>query len=444
MKHTAKQNAPAGMLIPYAITRLPLAAGLSLWTNAAFPSLGLHVVLYAGVLFACSFCFAFLNRTKAGVVLSVAAAVACVIAVIVKHDSFLVLFNDFFVAVQQVTGHIYLPTDDVGDALWAVRGCMLLGGAIFLGRAAYSGNPLWLVWILVSMLEGAFSGVVPLNWGMALFIVGVLLLPWQKGTHRRASVARLAVVLVCALAATGVGFALRSVPQDGARAAIGDAFHRVFYHHDATATPEGRLDKTKPFETDGTPALKVKTEKPREMYLRGSLYEYYTGSSWTNVPALKRADYGELFCWLHDNGFFGQTQIGFAGTLKDGAQTSEITIETLSACKSHGYLPYGAVDTAALDETLIGDATIPHADGTYVCVPDDLATLYALPHVVSEAGSEEYTQMEQSYAEYVRRMDLQIPQDVVDTLGLMERICDKIEVWAADHPLDAAERGKSR
>ena len=35
-------------------------------------------------------------------------------------------------------------------------------------------------------------------------------------------------------------------------------------------------------------------------------------------------------------------------------------------------------------------------------------------------------------------------QDVVDTLGLMERICDKIEVWAADHPLDAAERGKSR
>ena len=35
-------------------------------------------------------------------------------------------------------------------------------------------------------------------------------------------------------------------------------------------------------------------------------------------------------------------------------------------------------------------------------------------------------------------------QEVVDTLGLMERICDKIETWAADHPLEAAERRKNR
>ncbi len=33
-------------------------------------------------------------------------------------------------------------------------------------------------------------------------------------------------------------------------------------------------------------------------------------------------------------------------------------------------------------------------------------------------------------------------QEVVDTLGLMERICGKIEAWAANHPFDAAERGK--
>jgi DNA-binding MarR family transcriptional regulator len=35
-------------------------------------------------------------------------------------------------------------------------------------------------------------------------------------------------------------------------------------------------------------------------------------------------------------------------------------------------------------------------------------------------------------------------QEVADTLGLMERICDKIETWAADHPFDAAERRKNR
>ena len=35
-------------------------------------------------------------------------------------------------------------------------------------------------------------------------------------------------------------------------------------------------------------------------------------------------------------------------------------------------------------------------------------------------------------------------QEVVDTLGLMERICDKIEAWAADHPFDTTERRKNR
>ena len=35
-------------------------------------------------------------------------------------------------------------------------------------------------------------------------------------------------------------------------------------------------------------------------------------------------------------------------------------------------------------------------------------------------------------------------QEVSDTLGLMEDICDKVEAWVVNHPFDAAERRKNR
>lgn len=35
-------------------------------------------------------------------------------------------------------------------------------------------------------------------------------------------------------------------------------------------------------------------------------------------------------------------------------------------------------------------------------------------------------------------------REVADTLGTMERLCDKVEAWAADHPLGTGERRKKR
>lgn len=35
-------------------------------------------------------------------------------------------------------------------------------------------------------------------------------------------------------------------------------------------------------------------------------------------------------------------------------------------------------------------------------------------------------------------------REVLDTLGLVERLCDKVEAWAADHPLNTAGRIKDR
>lgn len=35
-------------------------------------------------------------------------------------------------------------------------------------------------------------------------------------------------------------------------------------------------------------------------------------------------------------------------------------------------------------------------------------------------------------------------REVADTLGMMERLCDKVEAWAADHPFEAGKRRKNR
>ena len=77
----------------------------------------------------------------------------------------------------------------------------------------------------------------------------------------------------------------------------------------------------------------------------------YTGQSWQDLPAETRADNADLFYWLHQSNFYGQSVLAAAYQALEETASAKITIKNLSACKKQYFLPYAA-DTAALADEL--------------------------------------------------------------------------------------------
>lgn len=104
-------------------------------------------------------------------------------------------------------------------------------------------------------------------------------------------------------------------------------------------------------------------EKPGKVYLRGQIYEVYTGSRWEAADTKDTAAYEELFYWLHKDGFYGQSQIGTASRWAlTAAEPLAMTVKNLTACAAHGYYPYALYGSGLLDAAQIGDAGLPAAE----------------------------------------------------------------------------------
>ena len=164
------------------------------------------------------------------------------------------------------------------------------------------------------------------------------------------------------------------------------------------------------------PALRVTMEQPQALYLRGAVYETYTGDAWQPLSPAERADYGELFSWIHSENYYGQTAVYSRLTAQKAYPAQRMTVETLSACRAHGYLPYGAGEISQLDETLIGDALIPRAQ-SFPCVPTDPQTLYDSAALAARDTDSMLSRMESSLSAYAQNVDLAVPQQAGNALA---------------------------
>lgn len=390
-----------GALLPLAM----LCVGWSLWLRAAFPSISLSVpfaalemlAVGAGLLFCCG--------TRAAPYVYGGATFVGVLCLVVFRASFTVPINDYFSALQHVSGHIFLHYE-TAERIWPVVVSVICGSAVLFSRAAYSGSLFWLLPALVPMLEGAVSAVVPFGVGAALCVAAMALLLRRGGLTLRMMLGRAATVGVCLLLSVCIALPLRSMPDNRLFPALREAAHGILYDSRSNPMPEGRLSKLHGFRRNDTPALSVTLEQPQALYLRGSIYETYTGSDWKALPAETRDGYASLFYWLHDGGYYGQTQVG-AALRESGAKDSRsVTVRTLSACRAHGYLPYGAYGVTA-DETLIGDAEIPKQE-TFRCFADDNDALRSAQRRLADAPEQHasFLLLEQSFADYAGKVDL--------------------------------------
>lgn len=396
------------------LTLLPLTLGHTLLTLAAFPSLGVRWFVAWPVLYALAAALYFLQYTRPGRFVLPCLGVLSVVPAVIWYKCFSYLLYDFFTALQRSTGHIYL-VDAPQGRLWPLWVFFVLGGAVLQAYAAYKDSVLWLSPMLLPVLEGSVLAVLPVGWGTAVLVIGVLLRISLRGRDLRASLHGGLAVLLCAALTAGAATALRDAPQQKAVRNLRDSAHTLVYDRRTNSMPEGRLGKLPAWNKNDTPALRVTMEQPQAMYFRGAIYETYTGDAWQPLPAEARASYGALFSWLHSEDYYGQTAVYTALRAQNRDEPQRVTVENLSACRSHGYLPYGAGEVAELDETLIGDALLPSGAHSFTCVPTDPDTL--LEAAKQAASASAVSDMERSYAAYALNVDRDMPQAAVDALA---------------------------
>ena len=155
-------------------------------------------------------------------------------------------------------------------------------------------------------------------------------------------------------------------------------------------------------------------EQPEKVYLRGQIYDTYTGTGWKAADTEETAQYEDLFYWLHEANFYGQSQIALADGYTETATPLSMTIRNLSACSAHGYYPYAVYGSETLEADRIGDTDLPPAESLYYLkgsVPDWYQIQRNLSTAQGRENIETYLSKEQAYADYLRAIDLQMTQD---------------------------------
>lgn len=375
-----------GMLVFSAVLWLLRLTGKGMWTD-----IGMLILIFA-------VCLIFRKRFLGGM--------AC-------------LGNNLLDQMTRATGRIYLnfAVAEEDSVLWGIMPVLAMV-AVLLHISIQTGKLLFFLPVLLSVYSIALTGFFPMDTGMVLIGFGSILLLMRRsgavingqGFWGRPS--WVVVVLVCAITSAGIGTML------GDSAGKADSWkrqwHDLVYDQDTNSMPEGNLKNLKPWKKSDTPALKITMSAPQKLYLRGRIYETYEGTAWTSLNTEDQAGYESLFYWLHESGFFGQSQIGTASALVSEITGNQLTVENLSACSAHGYYPYALCGTESLNADMIGDTQLPGVD-TLLYLPGSVPDWYGVQHSLAAAqGSDsvaQYLQAEEAYEAYVTAMNLQLTNE---------------------------------
>ena len=210
-----------------------------------------------------------------------------------------------------------------GSGLWLAA--ILLGIFLAALSLALSRTPIWASVLLICCTVAA--GLVHVTpWLFVAAGISLLLLAWQKNTVSAVNFLLLgAVVLGIAALTLQVG-TMQCLSQTAK-----DALHHWRYEKADKVLPEGDLTRPVP-SSDGTDAiLSVTSDKTDTLYLRGFVGDTYENGTWSALDAENAANEKDLFYWLHENGFYPQSQFTLSAIQTAEYETETIHISNLSA-----------------------------------------------------------------------------------------------------------------
>lgn len=325
---------------------------------------------------------------------------------------------------------ILLPlaeTDDTG--LWLagiVAGILLAMVSVALSRVPT------LTAVLMAALSVAAAFVQPDI--LLLFAAGIsiLLLSWQK--HKNA-VSAASFLLVGVIVAGVAAISLQTGTMQSLSENAKNALHYWRYEKAGEVLPEGNLSEpvTKTESTDTI--LSVTADTAQTLYLRGFVGDSYENGVWSALDAETAAEEKDLFYWLHQSGFYPQSQLATAARLMGNYQSGSVSVQNLAGCSLYRYEPCTVLpERAGLTKNKIQPSTL-ETNGlrgergySYETVSDAQTLLPELLDFLqndTSDGVRSYLQMESAYREFAYSYALTVPAEFRAQLGaVLDQCCE--------------------
>ena len=303
-----------------------------------------------------------------------------------------------------------------GSGLWLAS--ILLGLFLAALSLALSRTPT-LASVLLILLTVAASLVHVTLWLILSAGISLLLLAWQKNTVSAVNFLLLGAVVLGIAALVLQAGTMQNLSQ-----AAKDALHQWRYEK-TEILPEGDLTKPLP-SADGTEAiLSVTSDKTDTLYLRGFVGDTYENGTWSALDAENAANEKDLFYWLHENGFYPQSQFALSAAQTAEYETETIQISNLSTCSLYRYEPFSVLPTyAGTSKNLLLPSAVKTSgwsgerEYSYTVIADASSIL---PQILDDLQQNEangaYLQLESAYRDFVDSYALAVPQEFTGEMG---------------------------
>ena len=315
---------------------------------------------------------------------------------------------------------------------------------ILLPLAQTDNSGLWLAGILLGLFLAALSltlsrvptlastllivltvaaGFIHISaWLFVSAGIALLLLAWQKNT-----VSAINFLLPGAVVLGIAALVLQAGTMQNLSQTAKDALHHWRYEKADELLPEGDLTKPVP-AADGTEAiLSVTSDKTDTLYLRGFVGDTYKNGTWSALDAETAAAEKDLFYWLHENGFYPQSQFALSAAQTTEYKTETIKISNLSACSLYRYEPFSVLPTSAGTAKNRLAPSVVETSGwngereySYTVIADASTILPKILDALQQNEADSaYLQMESAYSDFVDSYALAVPQEFVDEMGAL-------------------------
>ena len=385
-----------------------------------------------------------------------AGILTCIVAAAIRHfRKTKLLFPILLAALLLVVLFARNPLLNGFGAAWnTLRDLWAAEKGMLLPLAETDSTGLWLAGIvsgiLLALLALAFSHVPTLAAAaltalcvaaafvqpgillLAASAIALLMLTWQKNKNTVSAASFLLVgVIVAGIAAISLQTGTMQTLSQNAK----NALHYWRYEKAEELLPEGDLSEpvTKTESTDTI--LSVTADTAQMLYLRGFVGDTYENEVWSALDAQTAAEEKDLFYWLHQSGFYPQSQLAMAARLMGDYQSGSVSVQNLAGCSLYRYEPCTVLpERAGLTKNKIQPSTL-ETNGlrgergySYETVSDAQTILPELLDFLqndTSDGVKSYLQMESAYREFVYSYALTVPAEFRAQLGaVLDQCCE--------------------
>lgn len=325
---------------------------------------------------------------------------------------------------------ILLPLAETdGTGLWLagiVAGILLAMVSVALSRVPT------LTAVLLAALSVASAFVQPGILLLAAAAIALLMLTWQKNKNAVSAASFLIVgVIVAGIAA----ISLQTGTMQSLSQSAKDTLHHWRYEKAEEVLPEGDLSEPV-VKTESTDTiLSVTADTAQTLYLRGFVGDSYENGVWSALDAETAAEEKDLFYWLHQSGFYPQSQLATAARLMGNYQSGSVSVQNLAGCSLYRYEPCTILpERAGLAKNRIQPSAVETSGlrgergYSYETVSDAQTLLPELLDFLqndTSDGVKSYLQMESAYREFVYSYALTVPAEFRAQLGaVLDQCCE--------------------